>query len=462
MPPKYIREPARETPLLFDTDVLIAGGGPAGILAAISASKNGVRTALIEENSFLGGMAAIGLGMPINNTAPGGIEHGGLTSDFVRLLCQPGPDEALVNETRIWGKHIWHDPELLKTKALQFLMECGVKVILNARVVGGIVEGNIARGIILEAKGGRKAILSKVLIDCTGDADASAYLGVEFEMSSKKKLQSANINFVLADVDRQKSDCFFGADYEGGAAWEMDILSSHDFVFKQTEWENLIRKARSCGMLADVPEGVRIWWYGHALRPRTVIFNAVRVGGYNWLDTEDLTTALFLVRKQMHNIVDFLRRFVPGFENSYIQQSSPRLGVRETRRIIGEYVLNYKDVTNFRKFPDGVVRCDNPFDNVFPGGERIPLRTLPVGEWFHIPYCSLVPKNTEGLLVAGRCISTTHEVQTAIRGMGTCMAMGEVTGLAASLAIKMEISPRMVPVEHLMDQLKKQGMTPNG
>ena len=158
MVPKIIHEPPRETLVLFDTDVLIAGGGPAGILAAISASKNGVRTALIEENSFLGGMAAIGLGMPINNTAPGEIEHGGLTSDFVRLLCQPGPDEALVNETRIWGKHIWHDPELLKTKALQFLMECGVRVILNSRVVGGIVEGNIARGLILEATGGRKAI----------------------------------------------------------------------------------------------------------------------------------------------------------------------------------------------------------------------------------------------------------------------------------------------------------------
>jgi hypothetical protein len=134
-------------------------------------------------------------------------------------------------------------------------------------------------------------------------------------MSQKKQLQSANINFVLADADRQKSDCFFGVDYEGGAAWKMDVPSGHDIVFKQTEWENLIRKARSCGMLADVPERVRIWWYGHPWRSLMVIFNAVRVGGYNWLDTEDLTTALFLTRKQMHNIVDFLRRFVPGFEN---------------------------------------------------------------------------------------------------------------------------------------------------
>jgi len=107
MVPKSIHEPSRETLVLFDTDVLIAGGGPAGILAAISASKNGVRTALIVENSFLGGMAAIGLGMPINNTAPGGIEHGGLTSDFVRLLCQPGPDQTLLNGARIWGKHVW-------------------------------------------------------------------------------------------------------------------------------------------------------------------------------------------------------------------------------------------------------------------------------------------------------------------------------------------------------------------
>lgn len=140
MAPKFIHEPARETSVLFDADVLIAGGGPAGILAAISAARNGVRTALIEENSFLGGTPAIGLGMPINNTAVGGIKHGGLTSDFVRLLCQPGPDQVLINETRIWGKHIWHDPELLETKAFQLLVECGVKVILNSRVVGGIVE----------------------------------------------------------------------------------------------------------------------------------------------------------------------------------------------------------------------------------------------------------------------------------------------------------------------------------
>jgi ribulose 1,5-bisphosphate synthetase/thiazole synthase len=162
MAPKYIRGPARETPVLLDTDVLIAGEGPAGILATISASKKGVRTALLEESSFLGGTAAIGLGMPINNTAPGGIEHGGVTSDFNRLLCQPGPDQALVNETRIWGKHIWHDPELLKTKVLQFLVECGVKVTLNARVVGGIVEGSIARGLIFETKGGRQTILRPI------------------------------------------------------------------------------------------------------------------------------------------------------------------------------------------------------------------------------------------------------------------------------------------------------------
>jgi hypothetical protein len=117
---------------------------------------------------------------------------------------------------------------------------------------------------------------------------------------------------------------------------------------------------------------------------------------------------------------------------------------------------------SLRKFPDGVVRCDNPFDDVFPGGERTSLRTLPAEEWFHIPYRSLVPKKIEGLLIAGRCISTTHEAQTAIGGMGTCMAVGEVTGLAASLAIKMEISPRTVPVAQLVDQLKKQWMTPNG
>lgn len=445
----YIEEPERKTSIFSDAEVLVVGGGPSGILAALAAARNGAKTTIVEANAFLGGIAAIGLGMPINNTAPAGKDHGGYTTEFINTLCATGPDQALVTKAPLWGKHIWSDPELVKLKAFEILKDAGVKILLHAMVVGALTDKETLKGAIFEAKGGRFAIQSRTLIDCTGDADVAAYAGAAFEMAQKSQMQSSSILFVMGNVERSRSD--------PGRIGLADHGKTDD-----KEWNDLVSWARKEKMLASLPEGLRIWWYKEAIRPNTALFNITRVGGFNWVNVEDLTAAEYLARKQMAELADFLRKCVPGFEESYILQSSPWLGVRESRRIVGIYKITEDDVANLRKFPDGMVRCDNPFDDVLPGGKPIPLEPIIEGGWFHIPYRAMVPKVIDGLLVAGRSISTTHKAQTAVRAMGTCMAMGEVAGTAAAIANKQNLTFREIPVDKLLTRLVNQGMTPNG
>lgn len=413
-------------------DVVIVGGGTAGVSAAVAAGRNGVDTILIERYGFLGGAMTAGL---VNPFATSGsyagkeqIIHGIFQEMIDRLKYMNGYDE----------KTSAFDVEIMKIVADQMVMEAGVNLMLHTFAIDSIMCGNTVRGVEVYNKSGRQAVLGKVMVDATGDGDLAFMAGAPYEKGRKKDglTQPMTLNFKMGGVDVEKmpsihemNRLFLGAKAEGEVKCPMDILGMYN-SFRRQQGE--------------------------------VHFNTTRVIKVDGTKAEDLTYAEVEARRQMVEIVNFLKEKVSGFENAYLLISGTQIGIRETRRIIGKYVLTGQDVVEARKFKDVVARGSYKIDLHNPIGgcvEKNPLagKRLPPGESYDIPYRSLVPQEVDGLLVAGRCISATHEAQGSMRVIPIVVAVGQAAGTAAALAAKHDVPPRELDISLLQKTLREQG-----
>jgi hypothetical protein len=212
------------------------------------------------------------------------------------------------------------------------------------------------------------------------------------------------------------------------------------------EINRLFDKAKADGRVHCPRENVLLFY---TTRPGVVHFNTTRVTGRSGVNADDLTAAELEARRQAHELARFLISDVPGFEKAYLQQSGAQIGVRESRRIRGDYTLTGDDVVQGRKFPDGIARCNYPIDIHSPTGAGTVIREVPAGDWYEIPYRCLLPVGVDNLLVAGRCVSATHEGQSSLRVMPQCFAMGQAAGTAAAVAVQRTCRPREVPAEEL-------------
>ncbi len=455
-----LREPSRDVPVVAEVDVLVAGGGPAGFAAAVAAARQGAKTLLVERYGFLGGLATAGMVAPIlGHTAHDSdtpIVEGilkELTARMHSLGGAPTWEEALGK----WG--INFDVEAMKYVADEMVQEAGVSLLLHTLAVDTIVQDGRIAGVMIEGKSGRQAVVGKVVVDATGDADLAARSGAPYSQGRAfdGAVQSMGSFFYLAGVP------------------DLDPEAQRKAV-------ELVRRKMEAGELCFYNAG----FLGvNTMRDDYRSPNMTRIAA-DPTNTVDLTAGELAARREVWKLLEILRSEAEGFENAYILATAPQVGARESRQIQGHYTLTGSDVTSGRKFPDAVARGSWWIDIHCPLGHTYPVHLCirecprvescafwraeqermypdrasleaPKGDWYDIPYGCLVPRGPANLLVAGRSISATHEAMAGARVMGTCMAIGEAAGVAAALAAADDGVVADVEVDELRGRLQRNG-----
>ncbi len=407
-------------------DVVVAGGGPGGAAAALAAARNGARTALIERYGFLGGMATTALVNPFM-TYKNGVEQiiRGIFDELLQELDRRG---GILKDKRV---STTFDEEVFKVILDDKLTEAGVELWLHSLLTDVEVVGAAVSKVTAATRSGPVLFSATVYVDGTGDGDLAVRAGavVEQGRSEDGLVQPMTLNFRMGGVDTERMP-------------------------DRKEISKLYVVAKEASEI-DIPrEDVLYFWNVH---PGIVHFNTTRVVKRNPLDARDLTAAEIEGRRQAHQMAAFLTKRVPGFENAYLLVCAPQIGVRESRRIMGNYVLTEDDVLEGRKFDDGIARGAYDVDIHSPDGTGTVIKRLKPGTSYEIPYRCLVPERIENLLIASRCISATHVAHSSLRTMPIVMAIGEAAGTAAALCVNRNIPPAKLDAQALREQLMQRG-----
>lgn len=451
-------------------DVLVAGGGPSGICAAIAAARNGARTLLVERYGFLGGTAT---SASVGPFAP--FHHGdeqvvkGIPQEIIERLMALGGSTGHLKIERSHGSGTymcWFDREVYKHAAFQLVQEAGADILLHTWASEAVMDGERLKGVIVQNKCGRQLILADVIIDTTGDGDVIAASGARYEFGREGdgRTQAMTMLFEMGGVDIPAVRHYVETHPQEFEWWSPAIpVRPLPSEFQQEHFVaqgflSLVKEAMGTGELYLGRNSVLLLT---TLRPGMMTLNSTRVVGKRGTDARELTEAEIDARRQVMSLAAFMKKHVPGFTQAYIVTTGVQIGVRETRRLVGEYILTSKDVVRGNKFPDGVARGYFPIDIHSPAG---PEDYQPGGStWteledaYDIPYRCCIPEKVEGLLVAGRCISVSHEAVGSTRSTGSCMALGQAAGTAAALAVRQGIVPRQVAVTELRATLQAQG-----
>lgn len=449
---RTIAEPARELTVRKETDVLVIGGGPSGIMAALAAAEDGLNVMLVESRSFVGGNMTIGL--PILGFL--GQKGNQIIKGLPQKLIDRLKAVQASSEHRPCPLHMsltLVEPEAVKTVALQMLVESKVDVLFYAFCAGVVMEKDELKGVIIESKAGREVILAKTVIDCSGDADVAYRAGVPCEYGNENGgVQPPTLMFCLGGVDTEKLRTSIANEPR---TYLTDFIPAEYFgqnnQFVLVGMRNLIKQAQEDGLTLTTERTILIT----GLRKGEVWVNMTRVSGVNGTDPGSLTHGEIEGRHQIQDIQKYLIEYVPGFENAYFLKTAPFLGIRETRRIQGQYTMTREDIMACQHFDDAIAVASYPLDIHHPQGGGCTLEWC--GDCYDIPYRSLIPQKVKNLIVAGRCISTTHEAMSAIRVMAPCMAMGEAAGRAAKMAVRQGVQPADIDVKKLQKELLEKG-----
>jgi len=439
--------------------VLVVGGGNAGCAAALAAARTGARTMLVERYGFLGGTATAAMVGPWM-TFHSGTDRivGGIAQEIVESLTARGGSPGHVHDASDYVATVTpFDPEAHKALLFELMAEAGVDLLLHAYVLDALLdERGRASGARFATVGGIREERAAVTIDATADAFVAASAGVEMvQGDARGRVQPASLMFRLSHVDLERTAAYVREHPEqmrsSLAPGERTAASLSAVAGLYDLWE----RARASGEV-DVPRELVSFFA--TPYPDEVTVNMTRVTGIDPLDADDLTRAEIEARAQVTQLVAFFRTRVPGFERCRLAATATQIGIRESRRIVGEYVLTRDDVLEARAFDDAVARSAYPIDIHNPGGSGTTTHRLPPGQSYEIPYRCLVPQRVDGLLVAGRCISTTHEALASTRLTPTVMTLGQAAGTAAALAVAAGIEPRDVPVATLRERLSEAGV----
>jgi 2-polyprenyl-6-methoxyphenol hydroxylase-like FAD-dependent oxidoreductase len=407
----FILESERGTPVTDEADVVVAGGGPAGVAAATASARLGVKTMLVERYGHLGGLATGGLVITLVETKRYGV---GVVREAIDRLGDLGgarlrravvTQSAWTDGASFSGEESVNvDPELLKHVLNEMVLEAGVDLLMHSFAVGVDMEGPLIRHLILEDKSGRHAVSGKVFVDATGDADIAAAAGTPYEYD--RHPWGINVDYRLGGVDVERESRF-----------REERPEEHRRILERLQ-EHV---------------GGRMYW-GPSVRDGIVWGGTPHDREADGLNPRHLTRVEVEGRRALVRGLAFIRENMPGLEDAYILDTSSQVGIRETRRIDGGYMLTREDEVGGRRFPDAIA-----------------------SSLFDIPYRCLVPQGVDNLLVGGRCISTTHEAQGPIRNIPPCMVTGQAAGVAAALAAREGTQPGDLDPWRVREALIEQG-----
>ncbi len=428
----FYEEPAKKVPIVGSYDVVVAGGGPAGIGAAVAAAKNGAKTLLLEQTAQLGGMAI-----------PGMMSHwGGQSGNSIsREVMRRAAADPWENEVLNPPHAINHEKQRLIL--FEMMEEAGVTVQLHTMVAGVRKDGNRITGILTESKSGRELVECKIVIDCTGDGDVAALAGAEFQLGREEdqKMQPVTLMFKIAGVDWER--CILPGSFES----YMDVPK---------------------GEIQSLGKSILPHPAGHVLlyastMPGMIVVNMTNVINIDGTNVRDLTEAEITCQKQIPEIIKFLREYAPGYEHCYVVASADYVGVRETRHVKGLYTITAEDILEGKVFDDWIA-TKSSFNFDIHNIEGAGLDKNGAQKHFHskgpytVPYRACVPEKIEGLLLAGRCISGTHKAHSNFRIMTVCTGIGQGCGTAAAVAIRDGVSERDVDIKKVQEQLIADGV----
>jgi hypothetical protein len=436
-----VAEAARNVPVRAMADVLVLGGGPAGFAAAVTAGRLGGRTILVESSGMVGGVATAGL---MSHWT--GATEGPLYEELLERARDTDRDWPYFGDKILEGRRIIN-PEKLKLVMLEMLEESKVEILLYTLAVEPLLDGKQLRGVFVESKAGREAILAKVTVDASGDGDIAARAGVPFVMGreSDGSMQPVTVMFKVGGVDMEKA--IFPGEFED------------DFPIGSTTLQALGRSRLP-------PPNGHVLLYPSTL-PGVVSVNMTNATGVDGTDPAELTRGEIVCRRQIPMIVDFLREYVPGFETCFLLSTSATLGVRETRHFKGEYTLTEEDILAARDFDDWIVtRAYFNFDihnmtgpGLDPTGAQASFEACQRTK-YSIPLRSFIPLGVDGLLLAGRDISGTHRAHSNYRVMPICVNMGQGVGSAAFVCVRDGLEPRELKARSVQELLERQGVRP--
>ncbi len=402
----------------YEPDVLVVGGGPAGIGAALGAARTGAKTLLIESCGFFGGVAAWSLGMPINQMRPESKPRSQVHELLIQKLLTYGDQAVYI------GQHqLYCNVDYLKVAVLDALDEAGCKYLVHLSAVDAMVEGNRVTGVVVSTKQGLAAIRAKGVVDCTGDADVAYFAGAETMMETKEPRMPSTLLLNLANVPAEQARRANLRKAADGARSKYPLIP------------------KSWG-LHTVSNG-HYYWVNHT--------GTRDIGQFDVTDPLQRSQAECMSRRQALQMTQAMREFggeeLKGIE---LVATSPQIAVRETRRVKGEYVLTEEDAASGRTFEDVIAWRSGYLDLM--GYKFTDMKV------HDVPYRAILPEKVDGLLTAGRCISATHVAMAAGKSMGNCMATGHAAGLAAAIAAKKGIMPRELKVAEIQEALRKDGV----
>lgn len=451
-------------------DVAVLGAGSAGVAAAIAAAKNGAKTILIESSAALGGDLLSGLPIDGCRSSNGEWIVGGVAQE---LFEECGKWDGYIGS--IYDRRniciVMVNPNVMGLAVLRKLDEYGVKIMPYTQVVGAqCCEGRIEK-LHLINKTQAYELKAKYYLDCTGDADVATMCGVPYEMGDEDgELQPATVVFHFRNVDPQKLLGFMLEHPENCGLGENPLVPKtakelaqelYDLGYPKAFFSSkgpLMREAiangelHSCSMLAVTP---------NSLDGTCVTINATRMVLPDCTDALILGDAILELTRQVENAVEFIKKRIPGFENAEFSGIAPRLGIRESRRIIGEYTLTGEDVKEARKRADGVCKGGHEVD-IHGRAENHVRFTIKDAGSYDIPLGCMLPVGVSNLMVAGRSLSADRVAHSSARVMGTCMAMGQAVGTAAALSVQQGVNPRALSTDELRCTLKRQGAILDG
>ena len=456
----------RKNHMKTNYDVIVVGGGPAGIMSALASAKLGASTLLIEKNGFLGGAATASVLGPISPFHYKDEQViNGLPQDFMDRLVKEKGSTGHMKTIDPYGSGDslgFYDREKYKYVAAEMLIETGVDILYHSFIADVTMQNRQVTGVTTISKEGNTLHFNgKIIVDATGDGDIAVKAGENFVLGDSKyhKMSPSSSMFEMANVDTDQVFQYIlknPDDFE----FKSDIVPMREFDnrFKQKYFvaqgfKKLIKKAFDNGELELGRDSIIVL---NGIHPNTIHFNATRICGKNPTNVIEMTESEIDGRRQIDSVSEFMINYIPGFEHSFVSVTNSEVGVRETRHIEGLYTLTGQEVYEGQKFADVVSRGYFPIDLHNPDGRTGYGNG---GTWrelkdtFDIPYRCIVPKHIDGLILSGRCISGTSEAHGSYRTQGGIMGIGQAAGVAAALCCKNNVQPRQQDVKGIQTEL---------